>query len=62
MRSISWFNDHRLVWFELLEQAQASYIAQFDKYRGDIETEVELRHDTGRLFSAPVELRVEQPF
>ena len=62
-RSISSFYDHkRRLGFELLEQAQASYIAQVDKYRGDIETEVELRHDTGRLFSAPVELRVEQPF
>lgn len=63
LRSISSFYDHkRRLGFELLEQAQASYIAQVDKYRGDIETEVELRHDTGRLFSAPVELRVEQPF
>ena len=51
LRSVSWFNHHkRKVCFEPSPRSVALFHAKFDHYVRDIETEVELLHETGRLF------------
>ena len=62
LRSVSWFNHHkRKACFEQSPRSVALFLAKFDHYVRDIETEVELLHETGRLFFGDSQRLCDRP-